>query len=99
MACRIANARLLDVERLPPPKPMPLFALLLFQAGVDYQQAAVALESSRETIRMICLPFEDPRRRVPNRKLMVRIVDWCGGRVRPADFYEPVPQVLEEAAA
>lgn len=76
------------MDRIPAPKRRPFFALLLFEAGVDYQQAAKALASSRETIRLVCLPFEDPRRRVPNRQLMGRIVAWTAGRVRPADFYE-----------
>ncbi len=83
------------MDRLPPPLVRPQFATALFEAGLDYQQAAVALQSSRETIRLICLPFNDPRRRVPNRKLMQRIVDWTEGKIRPADFYEPVDEVVE----
>jgi hypothetical protein len=78
------------MDRLPPQCPRPRFALLLFLSDVDYQQAAQALESSRETIRLICLPFSDPRRRVPNRRLMSRIIEWTRGEVHPADFYEAI---------
>lgn len=85
------------MDRLPPPCPRPRLALLLFQSNVDYQQAAEALESSRETIRLICLPFADDRRRVPNRRLMARIVAWTAGETKPADFYEPA--ALEGIAA
>lgn len=82
--------------QLPPPKKHPKFATLLFARGVDYREAAEALGSSRETIRLICLPFDDDRRRVPNARLMARIRAWTGDEIRPADFYES--ELLETAA-
>ena len=82
--------------QLPPPVRRPKLAELLFARDVDYRQAAAALGSSRETIRLICMPFGDVRRRVPNARLMSRIVTWTAGEVRPADFYEVD---LEDVAA
>jgi hypothetical protein len=83
-----------------PPAPVrrPAFAQWLFDHDLDYQQAAKSLDSCRETIRLICLPFDHPKRRVPYGKLMERIVKWTGGRIRPADFYAPELNEAEVAA-
>lgn len=87
------------MHALPPPLARPRFAFLLFQAGLDYHQAAQALGSSRETVRLICLPFADPRRRVPNKRLMARIVEWTRGDTQPADFYDCTASVARSVAA
>lgn len=75
------------MDHLPPPRHRPRLAALLFEACVDFRAAAEGLRCSRETVRLICLPFDDPRRRVPNRALMARIVEWTRGEAQPADFY------------
>lgn len=59
------------------------------------RQGAIALgrdpklAPSIETVRLIRLPFTDPRRRVPAEPLIALIYAWTGGEIIPADFYPP----------
>lgn len=67
----------------------PKLARFLFERDIAYEAAGRALSRSREWVRFVCLPFSDPRRRVPDKKSMERIVAWTDGEVTPADFYPP----------
>ncbi len=71
-----------------PLRPRPKFARWIFDRGLDYRVLAGPLRSSHETIRRICLPFDDPGRRVPQRALMERIIELTEGEIAPGDFYE-----------
>ena len=82
------------MDTLPAPRPRPRFAHLLFRSDVDYRGAAEALGCSHETVRLICLPFADERRRVPSKRLMERIVEWTRGETVPGDFYEPISRAI-----
>lgn len=73
----------------PPIKPRPRFALWLWQRDILLRKAGEALECSYEQVRVICLPFDDPNRRVPSEALIERIVEYTGGEITAADFYPP----------
>lgn len=65
----------------------PKLAAWLPAHGHNFRTAAEALGVSSEAVRLWCLAFDDPNRRVPTPSLMERIVEWTGGEVTPADFY------------
>jgi hypothetical protein len=64
-------------------------ARFLFDRDISYEAAGRSLQRSREWVRSICLPFCDPRRRIPDVEDMRRIRDWTGGEVIAPDFYPP----------
>lgn len=74
-------------RELPPIKPRPKFAQWLWERDIILREAAGQLECSYEQVRVICLPFEDPSRRVPSEALIERIVEYTGGQITAADFY------------
>jgi len=78
-------------ELLSPPAPLvrPKFAQFLFDRGLNYREAGERLGRTREWARLVCLPFDDPRRRIPDAEDIRLIVTWTGGVVTPADFYPP----------
>lgn len=71
----------------PPPRPRPALDRFLSERKIAYRQAAVPLQTTGETLRLICLPFDDPQRRVPNKELMERIWRWTAGQITPASFF------------
>lgn len=73
----------------PAPAPLnrPKLARFLWERDLDFRAAADHLGRSREWVRLVCLPFDDRRRRIPDREDMERIHDWTKGEVTPADFY------------
>jgi len=71
----------------PPARPKPKLAYWLFDREITDRAAAEALGCSYETVRRICLPFDDDDRRVPGAALMESIFRWTEGEVVPADFY------------
>lgn len=77
------------MTQTPPIRPRPLFARWLFERGLDNRQAGELFDASHETMRRVCLPFEDTLRRVPNAALMERIFTRTFGQVPPASFYPP----------
>jgi hypothetical protein len=72
-----------------PPAPLvrPKLAVYMFEREITLRMAGEALDQSPDWVRLVCLPFDDPRRRVPNKEAMERIVAWTGGEIAPADFY------------
>lgn len=85
------------MEPAPPPRNLPAFALWLKVRDIDTRTAGERLECSHETIRLICLPFDDEARRVPGKSLMERIFRWTGGEIPPRSFY-PYDKGQEAAA-
>jgi hypothetical protein len=73
----------------PAPLNRPAFAHYLWERDVDFREAAEALGRSREWVRLVCLPFNDPRRRIPNCDDMAVIHAWTGGEIGPPSFYPP----------
>lgn len=65
----------------------PLFARWMWDRGLELRPVAEALGCSAEQVRLISLPFEDAKRRVPGADLMERIFKFTEGAVTPADFY------------
>lgn len=82
----------------PPPRPRPRLAAFIFDRGLDLKDVGDAIGCSHEQVRLICLPFGDPKRRVPGAELMERIVLWTNRAVTPSDFYPPELLGAEGAA-
>ncbi len=78
-----------DTHRPPQPLSRPKFAQFLWSRDLDFVQAGRALGRTKEWVRRICLPFDDPRRRIPSSEDMRLIFDWSQGEISPADFYPP----------
>lgn len=80
----------------PAPLNRPKIALFIWQRGLDYHGFGKAVGRTREWARLVCLPFDDPRRRIPDEADLARIYAWTKGEVSPADFYPPALQALRE---
>lgn len=65
----------------------PSLAKFIWERGLDYRAAGEALGRTGEWVRLVCLPFDDPRRRVPETEDMRRIFEWSAGQIAPSDFY------------
>lgn len=89
------------IPRVPEPLKRPKLAKFLWDRDVKFAAAGEALGRTGEWVRLICLPFDDPRRRVPDAKDLERIHTWTNGEITPADFYPPhlnQPAASAEAA-
>ncbi|HEX7887290.1 MAG TPA: hypothetical protein VF474_15035 [Phenylobacterium sp.] len=73
----------------PAPLNRPKLARFLWDRDLGYAAAGEHLGRSGEWVRLVCLPFDDPRRRIPDADDMARIHAWTLGEVTPADFYRP----------
>lgn len=82
-----------------PARPRPPFARWLFERDLDFRQAAARLGCSHETVRLICLPFDDPKRRVPNVALMDKIIALTDGEVAASDFFQKTAAEALDGAA
>ena len=67
----------------------PTLARWIWERGLELRQVAAGLGCSYEQVRLICLPFGDPKRRVPTTELIERIVAYTAGEITAADFYPP----------
>lgn len=74
---------------LPSPLERPKLATFLFERDISPGEASRALGRTREWLRLICLPFNDPRRRIPDEADLAKIHAWTKGEITPADFYPP----------
>lgn len=86
-------------DTLPSPQPRPAFDGWLRLHRKDYAWAAARLNRSREYIRLICLPFDDPARRRPGGGLVEDIIRLTGGAIRADDWHPPVSEILSGVAA
>lgn len=86
-------------KSIPEPVERPALAEWLWRRNIDLRAAADLFDGrcSPEQVRLICLAFDDPKRRVPGKDLMEVIVARTGGDVAPADFYPPVSPQLHRA--
>jgi hypothetical protein len=69
--------------------PKPELALWIWMRDLNLREAAELFGCSYEQVRLMCLPFADPRRRVPDTALMARIIDATGGEIGLKHFYPP----------
>lgn len=77
------------VEGVPEPIGRPALALFLWERGVQFRPAGKAIGKSHEYVRLICLPFGDPRRLIPDAETAEKIREWTGGAVAPDSFDPP----------
>lgn len=75
----------------PPPANRPKFWRFYRDRDLSPVEVGEVFGRSAEWVRLICLPFDDARRRVPDKSDVLRIREWSGGEVGPPDWYpEPV---------
>lgn len=84
--------------RAPDPRPRPKLAHWRFERGLSLigtaglivkaaSELGLEVSCSDETVRLICLPFEDPRRRVPRGGILQAIEKMTAGQIGEPDFY------------
>lgn len=78
---------MLQTNPLPAPLERPKLATFLFERDITTAAAAAALGRTREWLRLILLPFNDPRRRIPDAQDLEKIHVWTKGAITPSDFY------------
>lgn len=83
---------------VPSPLIRPRLAKFLWERDISFREAGKALDRTGEWVRLICLPFDDPRRRIPDLQDMERIFAWTGGEVTAGDFYPASLRGGENAA-
>lgn len=76
------------------PHPRPAFDAWLTLHRKDYAWAAARLNRSREYVRLMCLPFDDPERRDPSGRVVREVVRLTAGAVRPDDWHPPLADIL-----
>jgi hypothetical protein len=57
--------------------------------GMTRNEVGAAFDRTPEWVRLICLPFDDPKRRVPSPDDVERVWSWSQGEIGPADWYPP----------
>jgi hypothetical protein len=73
----------------PPARPHPKLARWLFDRKLSFRDVSKPFGCSHEYVRLICLPFDDPNRRVPTADVVERIHTYTAGEISPADHYPP----------
>ena len=53
-------------------------------------EVAAVFRRSREWVRKITLPFDDPNRITPSKADIKIAFDWSGGEIGPGDWYPPM---------
>lgn len=59
------------------------------ERGLTPAEVGVVFERSDEWVRLVCLPFDDPKRRIPAQADVERAFEWSRGEITPADWYPP----------
>ena len=81
---------------IPAIRPRPRLARWLFDRGLEFRDGGDYFGCSHETLRLVCLPFDDPKRRVPNKELMSAIYAGTAGEITAIHFF---PEQLTDASA
>ena len=71
------------------PVERPPLALWLWLRGYNWKQAGDLFRCSGEAVRLWCLPYDDPNRRMPDEASLTNIKAGTGGAITAADFYPP----------
>lgn len=79
--------------------PRPAFDAWLRLRRLDYTWAGKQLSRTREYVRRICLPFDDPNRLDPSARVIRDIIKLTEGAVRADDWHPPVAEILSGRAA
>jgi hypothetical protein len=69
------------------------------ERGLSRVEVSVAFDRTPEWVRLICLPFGDPKRRVPSPEDVQRFWEWSQGAISPADWYPPALNAPPSAEA
>lgn len=88
-----------DLQAPPPVRQLPPLAFWLFRRGLKLREAAGPFGCSAEYVRLICLPFDDPDRRVPTPDVIAAIHTYTQGEIGPADHYPPHLNAVPTAEA
>lgn len=78
-----------DQPSAPEPENRPKFWRYIRERGLSKFAVGQVFGYSDEWVRLICLPFEDAKRRTPSPADIERIFLWTSGAVGPADWYPP----------
>jgi hypothetical protein len=79
----------------PEPTARPLFWRFCRDRDLSMTSVARIFGRSRGWAYLICLPFDDPRRRVPDPEDVAAIHEWSGGVIGPPHWYPPELTVVE----
>lgn len=69
-----------------PRRARPLLRWYMFSHELTLRATAGQIGVSHEQVRLMCLPFGDPRRVIPDAETARRIALWSGGVVAPWTF-------------
>lgn len=75
------------------------FAQYLFDRRAKPGEVAAEIGCSREQLRRICLPFDDPQWRAPSHKLKQKVDAWTKGEIGLNDWERPARSRARELAA
>ena len=82
----------------PEPAVRPLFWRFCRDRDLSMTEVAKIFGRSRGWAYLICLPFNDLRRRVPDPEDIAAIHDWSGGTIGPAHWYPPELTVVASSS-
>lgn len=73
----------------PPPEIRPKLWRFYRERNLSAVQVGRVCGRTREWVRLITLPFDDPKRQTPSPDDIAKLHDWSGGEIGPADWYPP----------
>ncbi len=75
----------------PPPAPAnrPKLWRYYRDRGMTLAEVGAVFGKTAEWVRLVTLPFGDPKRRVPAADDVEAAFNWSGGEITPADWYPP----------
>lgn len=73
----------------PPPANRPKFWRFCRERELTTRQIMEIFDRSDEWVRLVCLPFHDNKRRIPDQADIERIYMWSQGAIGPQDWYPP----------
>jgi hypothetical protein len=76
-------------EEAPKPEDRPKLWRYYRERDLTLSQVGAVVDRTHEWVRLVCLPFSDPKRRVPSHVDVVKLFEWSGGEIGPADWYPP----------
>ncbi len=88
---RAEPAPMADLPEPPDPVARPAWAHWLWVRKIEIREAGRAIGRSHEWVRTTCLPFDDPRRTLPDIETAERIEAWTRGEITLASFHGPAP--------
>lgn len=68
------------------------------ERGMTLGEVGTVFGRTAEWVRLVTLPFDDPKRRVPSPEDVARAFEWSAGEIVPADWYPPSLSPLQPAS-